>query len=232
MNIHCIRHVPFEGPGSIGDWAKHKGYRLSTTRLYGGESLPDIDPIDWMIIMGGPMGIYDENKYPWLREEKAFIKNAVDKGKVVIGICLGAQLIADALGAKIYKNRYREIGWFPIKFTRERQASKLCKMFPEEILAFHWHSDTFDLPSEATLLASSEACENQAFGWEDRVFGFQFHLEITAMGAAALIEHCGHEIVKGKYIQSADEILSEKSSFHEINRLMDKFLENLAAAER
>ena len=112
MNIHCIQHVPFENPGSIGDWIKHKGYRLSTTRLYGGESLPDIDPIDWVIIMGGPMGIYDEDKYPWLKEEKVFIKNALDKGKVVIGICLGAQLIAGVLGAKIYKNRYREIGYF------------------------------------------------------------------------------------------------------------------------
>lgn len=223
MKIHFLQHVEFEGPGSIEDWINRKGHQISITRLYDNEKLPEIKEIEWLIIMG----VYDENRYPWLQIEKKFIKKAIQNGKVLIGICLGAQLIADALGAKVYKNRYKEIGWYPIKFSRNAGKLKPFDFFPDKLVVFHWHGDTFDLPEGSTLLATSDACENQAFVFNNRVFGFQFHLEVTEEGACELIKYCGHEITGEKYMQLPEEILSDKSKFKKIKRIMDKFLYKL-----
>src|SRR2546428_2396131 len=115
MNIHYFQHVPFEGLGCIEDWANRKSHVLSSTRFFEKHTLSDLKTIDWLIVMGGPMGVYDESEYLWLKEEKEFIKKAIDANKVVIGICLGSQLIAEVLGAKVYKNKFTEIGWFPVE---------------------------------------------------------------------------------------------------------------------
>ncbi|MCG8378009.1 MAG: type 1 glutamine amidotransferase, partial [Proteobacteria bacterium] len=112
MNIHFLQHVPFEGLGSIENYINEKSHHLSCSRLYLDQELPSVNDLDWLFVMGGPMGIYDEDQYPWLDREKKFIKQCIDSGKIVLGFCLGAQLIADVLGAKVYKNQYREIGWF------------------------------------------------------------------------------------------------------------------------
>ncbi|MFC1857883.1 type 1 glutamine amidotransferase [Thermodesulfobacteriota bacterium] len=226
MRIHWIQHVPFEGIGSIADWIKRKDHRVSFTKLYEKEIYPEIEEIDWLIIMGGPMGVHDKAEYPWLESEKIFLKEAIQKRKTLIGICLGAQLLADALGGEVYKNRYREIGWFPVGFFKELEGAEV---FPDELTVFHWHGDTFRLPEGARLLASSQGCENQAFVWEERVFGFQFHLEITEKGAIELIKNCGEEIVAGDYIQPPLEILSDESRFQSINGLMDTFLDSIEA---
>ncbi len=222
MKIHYLMHVPFEGLGSIETWALGNGHRLSATRLYDYEMIPEIGDFDWLVVMGGPMGIYDEEDYPWLKAEKILIRQAVQCGKVVIGICLGAQLIADILGAKVRRGKHREIGWFPV--TTTPFAREVFSELPGELTVFHWHGDTFDIPDGAERIAGSEGCENQAFVFNKRVFGFQFHLETTGESARALIENCGNELTEGPYIQSKEEILADPERFVGINGWMEKLL--------
>src|SRR3990172_6021504 len=139
MNIHYFQHVPFEGLGCIEGWAQALGHHLSATRFFENEPLPEIEAIDWLVVMGGPMGAGDEDKYSWLPLEKIFIEKAIGQAKVVIGVCLGAQLIADVLGAKVYPNEYKEIGWFPIQITDEGQISSLFGFLPSQFNVFHLH---------------------------------------------------------------------------------------------
>lgn len=204
---------------------KDKGHQVSFTRLYDNQGLPAVADIDWLIIMGGPMGIYDEAVYPWLSAEKAFIKEAIAAGKPVLGICLGAQLIADVLGAKVIKNKYREIGWFDIERTAETENTILSAAIPARAEVFHWHGDTFEIPEGAMPLAKSIACENQGFILDNRVIAFQFHLETTPQSAKALIDNCRDELDGSQYVQSEDELLSEPRKFAEINQIMFRVLE-------
>ena len=229
MRIHHLQHVPFEGLGSIEPVLINKGHRLTSTQLYADQPLPSIHDIDWLIVMGGPMGIYDDEAYPWLTAEKQFIKSAISSGKLVLGICLGAQLIADALGAKVYKNKYREIGWFEINRSRHAQDTILSTAIPEQAEVFHWHGDTFNIPNGAKLLAESAACKNQGFILEDRIVAFQFHLETTPESAKALIENCRDELDGSQYVQSEHEIMSDIKKFSNINQIMFSVLEALEA---
>jgi len=218
MNIHWIQHVPFEGLASIEPMLLEQGHAIQCTRLYKDEKFPAVSEIDWLIVMGGPMGIYDDEQYAWLAREKRFIEQVIQAKKKVLGICLGAQLIADVLGAKVYKNVYREIGWFAIDRTTE--STPLDTVLPDHVEAFHWHGDTFDIPDGAVRLAASEACANQGFIYTDRVIGFQFHLETTLQSATALIEHCGNELDGSKYVQTSEQILAYPDRFVKINHLM------------
>lgn len=227
MRIHHLQHVTFEGLGSMESYFLQREHELSSTHFYLGDSTPSIQEFDWLIVMGGPMVVYDELQYPWLTEEKAFILRSIDAGKVVLGICLGAQLIADTLGAKVFKNEHREIGWFPIERKLHAAYSKLTDVFPDTLEVFHWHGDTFEIPQGAKLLASSEACRNQGFITDNRVLGLQFHLETTSESAAAPIQNCGAELDGSKYVQSAAEILSDESRFWKINGIMHSLLEKL-----
>lgn len=205
----------------------HRDHLLSSTHFYLGHPLPSVAEFDWLIVMGGPMGIYDEIEFPWLKAEKSFIRASIDSGKIVLGICLGAQLIDSALGARVFKNKYREIGWFPIECKIDAKDSAMADVFPDRLEAFHWHGDTFDTPVGAKLLASSEACRNQGFVLDSRVIGLQFHLETTLESAAALIQNCGVELDGSKCVQSAAEIQSDKSRFLRINGVMYSLLEKL-----
>lgn len=227
MNIHYLQHVHFEGLGSIATWAVQHGHEVSVTRLFSNEKLPEVESIDWLIVMGGPMGIYDHDDYPWIVLEKAFIRQVIDAGKVVLGICLGAQLIADVLGAKVAPNAHKEIGWFPL----QRSTDKLGGCIADGLNAFHWHGDTFELPQGADRIASSEVCINQGFLYGDRVVGLQFHLETTPESAVAIIANCGDELVDTPYIQTADEMLDDAERFQSINRAMDCLLDHLAMLE-
>ena len=227
MKIHHLQHVPFEGLGSMEAVLKEKGHQLSSTHLYAKQTFPSVNDIDWLIVMGGPMGIYEEDVYPWLSAEKKFIRDAIDSGKIVLGICLGAQLIADVLGARVYKNTDREIGWFDIIRSEEANATILSKAIPERVEVFHWHGDTFDIPKGAIPVAESEACKNQGFIMDDRVLAFQFHLETTAESAKSLIDNCGDELDGSSYVQSKNEILSDPQRFSNINQVMLSVLEAL-----
>jgi len=229
VKIHHLQHVPFEGLGSMQAVLREKGHQLSSTHLYANQNFPLLDNLDWLIVMGGPMGVYDEETCPWLRKEKKFIRDAINSGKIVLGICLGAQLIADVLGARVYKNIHREIGWFDISRSAEAGGTILSKAMPERVEAFHWHGDTFDIPEGAILIAESEACKNQGFIMDDRVLALQFHLETTLESARSLIDNCADELDGSSYVQSKNEILSNPQRFSNINQVMRSVL---AALER
>ena len=173
------------------------------------------------------MNIYEEELYPWLSREKQFIKEAINAGKIDFGVCLGAQLIADALGAKIYKNKYQEIGWFNINKSLEAKDTILSTAIPKQIEVFHWHNDTFDIPEGAIALAKSEGCENQGFIMGERIVGLQFHLETTLISAQELIENCRSQLDGSKYVQSENEILSNAQKFNNLKYVMVSVLEVL-----
>ena len=227
MGIHYLQHVPFEGLGSMEPYFTDRGHHLTSTRFFLEEPLPPLSAFDWLIILGGPMGVHDERDYPWLKREKAFIQSAVATGKIVLGICLGAQLIAEALGSKVYRNPCREIGWFPVQWLDHADHTVLEGIFAREFEAFHWHGETFDIPASGHLLASSPACPNQAFIVGDHVIGLQFHLESTPDSVRALIENCGHELGGSGFVQTAADMLAEPGRFLRINMLMDALLEKL-----
>jgi GMP synthase-like glutamine amidotransferase len=153
LNIHCLLHIPFEGPASIGDWISARGHRLTTTHLYRGEVLPSLEAVDWIVVMGGPINVYEYRLHPWLREEKNFLAGALEANKTILGVCLGAQLPADVLGARVYEDAEREIGWLPISLRSGSATNLFFPGAPRELTAFHWHGDTFDLPPEADWLA-------------------------------------------------------------------------------
>ncbi len=226
MKILIVQHVSFEGPGSIAQWAKKKGHDTSYLNPDKEDPFPEnIEKYDLLIILGGPMNVYDYAEYPWLADEKDFIKEFIIKGKKVLGICLGAQLIADVLGAEVYPSGKKEIGWFNVK----KEMSGFTDIFPElpdEAIAFHWHGDTFELPEGAQRLYSSEATLNQAFTFGDRVIGLQFHWEITPENLENLLKHASGDLEEGPFVQTPEE-MREKASFEEVNRLMDKVLDYL-----
>lgn len=228
LNINYFQHVPFEGLGSIAAWAQAAGHAVSSTKLYAGESPPPPGQLDWLIVMGGPMGTGDTEHFPWLKEEKNFIAQVINRGKTVLGICLGAQLIADVLGASVYPNPEKEIGWFPVYSTPEAKKLPIAKHLPEGFSVFHWHGDTFDLPKGAKHLMSSHACENQAFMVGNRVLGLQFHLETTQESAASLVKHCADDLLPGPFVQEAGSIIREKRFFQQLNQSMESILEYLA----
>lgn len=228
MRLHYLQHVPFENLGSILTWADEENCSVTGTHLYTDQNLPNTHDYDWLVVMGGPMNIYDEKNYPWLVQEKLFIRKAVDTGKVVIGICLGAQLIADALGGKVTENPHKEIGWFPVSFCSNVKSSPLFSFFPEETMVFHWHSDTFsNLPENAILLAENEACPHQAFLYEKRVFGFQFHLESTQETIEKLIKYCKNEMIPDDFVQTPEEIISHPEYIEQANQWISMFLTQL-----
>lgn len=224
MKIHYLQHVPFENLGNIEKWALEKGFSLNSTKLYEQETFPELESFDFLIILGGSMNIYEENKYPWLKEEREFIKKAIENKKIILGICLGAQLISDVLGAKVYKNQHKEIGWFPVKLT---QNSHLFKDFPEELNVIHWHGDTFDLPKGSTLVGSSEACKNQGYIYKNKVIGLQFHLETSSVSLKNLIDNCKYEIKDKKFIQTAEYMLSQNENFEELKKNLYVLLNNI-----
>ncbi len=226
MKIHYFQHVPYEGLGNIEGWIKAKNYALSATRFYATDPLPKLAEIDWLIVMGGPMGAYEDKKYPWLTEEKSFIEASIKAGKKVLGICLGAQLIASVLGEKIYPHIHKEIGWFPLSLTDEGRASDVLKGFPAELLAFHWHGDTFTFPRGAERLAETTACRNQAFAYGHKVVGLQFHLDVTRMMVEKLIENGAMELVNAQYIQTPEQMLRSAATFENIQKYMYKLLDN------
>ncbi len=204
MRIHFIQHVSFENPGSLLEWAIEKQHSITFTKIFEEVKFPSTAEFDFLIIMGGSMSANEEDKFSWLKEEKRFISEAINANKKVLGICLGSQLIAEALGAKVYVHTHKEIGWWLIKKVEKKIV--LLKDLPDEFLTFHWHSDTFDLPQNATALFYSDACKNQAFSFSRNVLALQFHIEATTQLIEHMSEEDAHELIPAKYIQSKEVI--------------------------
>lgn len=231
MNIHVLQHLAVEDAAHIVDWARDRGHRLTRTALHAGEALPSLAGVDLAVVLGGSMSVNDEADYPWLRQEKDWIKAALHGGKRVLGICLGAQLMAEVLGGPVTKNRWREIGWHPVRLcVSERPLSGLFAGFPETLTVFQWHGDTFALPPGATRLAVSEACANQAFLWGDRAVGLQFHLEYAAGTIEAMLGKFGDEWrAGGPFVQTAEQIRAQLHRVPELHAWLERFLDRLAA---
>lgn len=232
MKVHWFQHVEFEGLGLIETWLKARGHELSATRWWAGEVAgQEAEAADWLIVMGGPMNIYQHRDYPWLVAEKAAIAAAVTRGVRVLGVCLGAQLIADVLGGKVMQNAEREIGWWPVRAVPEGAGSRYA--FPAESNVLHWHGDTFTLPPGATRLAESAGCAQQAFAVGERVLGLQFHLEMSGAAIAAIAGACADEIAAGgRWVQTAEKI---KAGVFEhapdANKLLSRLLTAMERAE-
>lgn len=225
MRIHFFQHVPFEGLGSIQPWIEKSGHILQKTQLFKSHNLPKVNDFDALIIMGGSMGIYDHEIYSWLPAEKNLIAEAIQSGKKILGICLGAQLIADVLGAKISNNEYREIGWYPVEKTAETEQSAINTILPDNIEVFHWHGDTFEIPDDSIRLFRSTACENQAFIYKEQVLALQFHLEMMYQNCEEIIKNGSDDLISGPSVQTAEEMLAKQDRFDKTNILMNTILD-------
>lgn len=209
FNCVVVQHVPFEGPGRIAEWMRDRGHALREVQLYRGEELPDIEEVDWAVLMGGPMSVNDTDRYDWLIPEIIWLRKLIEHRRRVLGICLGAQLIARALGSQVYPAHEGEIGWYPVSVHSTAPVA-----LPENLQVLHWHGETFDLPSGAVRWASSAACPNQAFSFNKRVMGLQFHLESTESSVAALVDNAADEIGRGRFQMAPKEIVARASEPH------------------
>ena len=228
MRIHVLQHVAFEGPAAIEDWARRFGHSITRSRLDKGEALPDVAVFDLLVIMGAPMSVNDEHLYPWLKEEKILVRNAIESRRAVLGICLGAQMIASAMGAPVYRGCEKEIGWFPV---RRVAASGAGALFPKTFTPLHWHGETFDLPAGAVRLAETDAVPNQAFQLGSAI-GLQFHLEATPESVQQLVDNAGNEIENDKpFQQSSQELLAQTPQASVgAQTILHKLLEHIEAS--
>jgi GMP synthase-like glutamine amidotransferase len=179
MNVLIIKHIEVEGPGSIEYCLRQEKISYQILNLKPGIPLPRLDDLTHIVLLGGPMNVYEEDRYPFLREEDLFIKEAIQRGKSILGICLGAQLIAKALGANVFKAPVKEIGWYDVSLTRIGSIDPLFSKLPKTFSVFQWHEDTFEIPHSAILIATSSLIPYQAFRYGDNAYGLQFHLEVT-----------------------------------------------------
>ena len=225
MKAHILQHVAFEDAGIINAWLDAHRADVGVTRFDEAAALPDPAGLDLLVVMGGPMSVNDEAEHPWVVAEKRFIAQAVAQGTAVLGICLGAQLIAAAQGARVYRNAEKEIGWFDIEAVEAPQG---CFAFPPRCTVMHWHGETFDLPPGAHRLTASAGCANQAFQLGERVIGLQFHLEMTDANLRAILANCRGELRTARFVQTEAEILDAgPQHFAATHALMAQLLDYL-----
>lgn len=205
--IAVIQHVSFEPPALIGDWLVENNLQHRLVKIYNHEPLPDHHQIDGLIVMGGPMNVYEENQYSWLKAEKDLVLKMIESGKKVLGVCLGSQLVSSALGFKVKRNSALEIGWFSVKIDSSALPTKYSSIFPDDFTSFHWHGDTFEIPDGAIHFASSEGCTNQGYLLNDNVMALQFHMEMTEKSVEELFENCAEDLLsESVFVQSAETI--------------------------
>lgn len=213
MRIQVFQHVPFEGIGFLDSVFSEAGAQVAYTHYYDGEVPPAPEAFDVLLVMGGPMGVQDEEAHPWLKMEKRALKEALEEEKPVLGICLGAQLLAEVLGGAVTRNAQKEIGWWPVERS-PGSKSWVSDCFPDRFKTFHWHGDTFSIPPGATSLFRSEGCANQGFVWNDRAVGLQFHPEITPEMIDSWLENGDDEVkAGGLYVQSPAQMHGRAGDF-------------------
>lgn len=171
--IHILQHIPTDGPTLIRDWLEARGREARVVRIDHGEPIPEASDVSQLIVLGGTMNVDQEREHPWLRDEKKLLEAHLRSERPVLGICLGGQMLARVLGARVTRNRGWEIGWHPVRFGGSAGSGD-----PREVELFQWHEDTFEIPAGARRLASSAACENQAFAYGPRALALQFHPEV------------------------------------------------------
>lgn len=232
MKIHIIMHESFESPGAIEIWAKERGFDVSYTRQYLGESFPTECEFDFLIIMGGPQSpatTLEECPHYNAKKEIEFIKNAIKENKILLGVCLGAQLIGEALGGNFDHSPNREIGVFPVTLTEDGQQDSIIGKFPKEFLVGHWHGDMPGLTQEAKILVFSEGCPRQIVRYSPKIYGFQCHFEFTPEAILGMIENNSHELEEYKslpYIWNAEKL--KNHNYNEMNKLLFNFLDGIS----
>jgi len=224
MRIHYLKHVPFEGLGVMEHFFVRRGCQLSRTCMYEDQSFPSIHDIDALMVMGGPMGVADDHQFPWLSLEKEFIESVIKRDIPVIGVCLGAQLIANVLGAAVVKNAHEEIGWYPVNRMDGLMDHRLQQL-PVSFDALHWHGDTFDVPDGANHFISSAACANQGFTYGEATLALQCHLEMLPSNVEAIYHACGSPSKTGTYISSLPEMLAPADNFQQASKILENLLE-------
>lgn len=234
MHIHFIIHEHFEAPGAYEIWGKSRGCSLSYTRVYQGDPLPEeLGHTDLLIIMGGPQSpATTREECPWFdaQAEKALISRAIEEGKTVIGVCLGSQLIGEALGAAFCHSPEKEIGKFPVRLTDAGKANPLFEGFGSVLNVGHWHNDMPGLTPQAKVLAYSEGCPRQIVQYSERVYGFQCHMELTPEVVELLIEHSQNDLLRAgefRFVETAEKLRSH--DYREMNQVLFSFLDKLTA---
>ena len=225
MRIHCLIHASFEEAGYFATWAASKGFAMAYTHSYRDEPLPTCDDFDFLLIMGGPQSPLQTKEYPYLSTEMQLIHQAIELDKYVVGVCLGAQLISQSLGADTEKSPHKEIGFFPIQLTAAGLRDPNLQGVTESLLVAHWHGDMPGLPAGCEVLAQSEGCPRQIIKYNQRVYGLQCHMELTPASVAALIENCPEDLEAGKYVETATAMLEQDYATGQ--QYLDIFLENL-----
>lgn len=228
LQIRCFMHVPFEGPGIILHWIRENRHLIEFTRFYDGDALPSVTDVDLLLVMGGSMNLYDYHVYPWLSEEVDWVAGFIRSGKPVLGICLGAQIIAAALGAEVYPGKRKEIGWHNVQFLPSLGEFRIWESLPAARKVLHWHGDTFSIPGGAVRIAESNAFPNQGFIFNERVIALQFHLETTLVSLRELVDNCRADLQPGDSVQTEAEILSEGKSYLANHNLMFRLLDYLS----
>jgi GMP synthase (glutamine-hydrolysing) len=210
MNVLIVKHVDNEGPGLIEPCLKRENitYRVLSIEKEG--SFPKVDDWSHIVLLGGPMNVYEENRYPFLKKEDLFIKESIQRGRNLLGICLGAQLIAKALGARVIKAPVKEIGWYDASLTEDGSKTPLFSQFPATFSVFQWHEDTFEIPHLGKLMATATSVPNQAFCYGRNTYGLQFHLEVTEAMIREWLEADQQELNRSVFPHfSKDHILAE-----------------------
>jgi GMP synthase-like glutamine amidotransferase len=222
MRILFLQHDPLDGPGAMIEWAEARGHTVATCLICEGAPLPPIESFDLLVSLGGPMGAYEEDLLPWLGIEKQYLRQTVAAGKKILGLCLGCQLLAEALGGKAFRHTCKEFGWQPIE-PLPQGADWFGTQKPFK--AFQWHGDTYSLPPEAVQIATNGACDQQAFVIGNQVLGLQFHLEWTEQMARDALADPGAAPPKSPFVQSPEEILSDPFLFESGKKLFSLILD-------
>jgi len=230
MRIQLIEHDPEDfSRTNISFWAAKKGYRVNQIYVCNNEKLPSIDSFDWLMVMGGSQHAWDVEGNDWLQKEKEFVSKSLTAGKIILGICFGAQLLAEALGGKLLPNPQREIGWHEVALNRQGQESFLFQDIPPSFVTFHWHNDHFSLPQGCTRLAGSQATENQAFvDKKCPSVGLQFHPEYTRQMVTYYAREHSQDWTSDEYVSTKDEVLARTAEIPDTYWLMETLLDNMA----